>query len=61
MEDGNDMLIYTPGDRLKIMSDGKMCVCKEIYRWELIGRRIMMWTDSICKREMLHMLDVSKV
>ncbi len=34
MEDGNDMLIYTPADRLKIMSDGKMCVCKEIYRWE---------------------------
>ncbi len=51
MEDGNDMLVYTWADRLKIMSDGKMCMCKEIYRWELIARRIMMWTDKIFKRE----------
>ena len=33
MEDGNDMLVYTVADRLKINCDGKMCVCKEIHRW----------------------------
>ncbi len=51
MEDGNDMLVYRWADRLKINCDGKMCVCKEIYRWEVIGRRIMMCPDSIFKRE----------
>jgi len=51
MEDGNDMLVYRWADRLKINCDGKMCVCKEIYRWEVIGRRIMMCRDSIFKRE----------